>query len=160
MFDAGIGGPGHQLLTQQSVTSFTDYADSEILQDGLEGYNHRDTMNAYHDFDNFEDSDTLNTHIQPCFEMRTDGISVKPISHIVKGLSASVKGLNEEHPEMYLPGFIIHIVPEQRRSLATLWKSWKVHDREHNFKAYVANRENFKDIIVSPYMFLDHLPWR
>ncbi|KAJ8639457.1 hypothetical protein MRB53_016151 [Persea americana] len=156
----GVSGPGHQPLTHQTVTSFTDYPDSGILRDGFEGYNHGNTMNSYHDFGNFENCDTLSTRIQPFFEAGADGVSTEPISQIVDGISSSVEVSNEEHPEMYLPGFIIHILPEQTRSLVTLWKSWKIHDREHNFKAYVVNRENFKDIIVSPYMFLDHLPWR
>ena len=160
LFAAGVSGPGHQPLTHQTVTSFTDYPDSGILRDGFEGYNHGNTMNSYHDFGNFENCDTLSTRIQPFFEAGADGVSTEPISQIVDGISSSVEVSNEEHPEMYLPGFIIHILPEQTRSLVTLWKSWKIHDREHNFKAYVVNRENFKDIIVSPYMFLDHLPWR
>ncbi|KAJ0977010.1 hypothetical protein J5N97_012484 [Dioscorea zingiberensis] len=64
-----------------------------------------------------------------------------------------------ETPEMYLPGLIIHILPEQR-NLFSLWKGWSIYNREDQYNAFVADRDGFKDIIVSPYMFLDHLPWR
>ncbi|XP_072965574.1 uncharacterized protein [Typha angustifolia] len=64
-----------------------------------------------------------------------------------------------ESPEMYLPGLIIHIVPGQRIT-SPLWKIWISNDRNRDYKAFVANRESFRDIIVSPYMFLDHVPWR
>ncbi|GJY25337.1 hypothetical protein Tco_0400063 [Tanacetum coccineum] len=33
-------------------------------------------------------------------------------------------------------------------------------DAHYGYEAYVANREAFKDMIVSPSMFIDHLPWR
>ncbi|XP_068665380.1 uncharacterized protein [Aristolochia californica] len=64
-----------------------------------------------------------------------------------------------DHPEMYMPGLLIHLVPEQK-DVWTLWRSWKILEYEWNYRAYVANKVSFKDIIVSPYMFLDHLPWR
>lgn len=63
-------------------------------------------------------------------------------------------------PELYLPGLIIHIVPQKDGLRKPLWKRWRTWDRRCKFRAYVAKREAFKDIIVSPYMFLDHLPWR
>lgn len=64
-----------------------------------------------------------------------------------------------ELKEMFLPGLIIHIIPEHTNN-APLWKLCIPNGVEGAHRAYVANRENFKDIVVSPYMFLDHLPWR
>lgn len=64
-----------------------------------------------------------------------------------------------ELKEMFLPGLIIHIIPE-RTCNVPLWKICMPNGVEGTHKAYVANRENFKDLVVSPYMFLDHLPWR
>ncbi|KQJ83283.1 sn1-specific diacylglycerol lipase beta isoform X3 [Brachypodium distachyon] len=64
-----------------------------------------------------------------------------------------------EPPEMFLPGLIIHIV-RQRRGLFPLWKCWNFQEAEPPYKAVLAKRENFKDIDVSPSMFVDHLPWR
>lgn len=64
-----------------------------------------------------------------------------------------------ETPEMYLPGLIIHLLPEPK-NLFSLWRGWSIYNRDDQYNAFVADRESFKDIIVSPYMFLDHLPWR
>lgn len=64
-----------------------------------------------------------------------------------------------EFKEMFLPGLIIHITPEHTNN-APLWKLCIPYGVEGAHRAYVANRGNFKDIVVSPYMFLDHLPWR
>lgn len=61
---------------------------------------------------------------------------------------------------MFLPGLVIHLVPEKRSFHMTLWKGWRVQERANSYQAFMVNREKFKDIIVSPSMFLDHLPWR
>lgn len=156
----GVGEPSQQLLTHESGMLFSNDKDAEVLEDGFDGYNHRERINACHDFNEVDDCDPLNMYIHPNFETDSNGISCDPVSQIVDGVSSSVKVLNGEHPEMYLPGLVIHMVPEQRQSLVTLWKSWKVNAGENRLRAYIASRESFKDIIVSPFMFLDHLPWR
>ncbi|XP_020090740.1 uncharacterized protein LOC109711847 isoform X1 [Ananas comosus] len=64
-------------------------------------------------------------------------------------------------PEMYLPGLIIHIVPiPAEKGTSPFWKSWIATDSNLDYKAFVANKESFRDLVVSPYMFLDHIPWR
>ncbi|XP_024008962.1 sn1-specific diacylglycerol lipase beta isoform X2 [Eutrema salsugineum] len=68
---------------------------------------------------------------------------------------------DNEAPEMFLPGLVIHIVPEGNNLSVPIWRGWTVCDvTGGGYKAYVANRESFKEIMVSPSMFLDHLPWR
>lgn len=62
-------------------------------------------------------------------------------------------------PEMFLPGLIIHIVQDDKSFLPS-WKKWRSRDNKRGYSAFVANREQFMDIAVTPYMFLDHLPWR
>jgi len=64
-----------------------------------------------------------------------------------------------EGPEVFLAGFIIHIVPEERSNMSR-WTSWVGDGRGQDYKAFSSHRECFKDIVVSPFMFLDHLPWR
>ncbi|XP_020261472.1 uncharacterized protein LOC109837578 isoform X1 [Asparagus officinalis] len=64
-----------------------------------------------------------------------------------------------EPPEVFLAGVIILIIPEERDNSCN-WKSWIWDDRVGGYRAVLANREWFKDIVVSPFMFLDHLPWR
>ncbi|XP_031494511.1 uncharacterized protein LOC116260359 isoform X2 [Nymphaea colorata] len=79
--------------------------------------------------------------------------------HISDGES-STQPSKQEPQEVFLPGLIIHIIPESRKTFLALCKSWKGHGEDGNFRAYIASRETFKDLVVSPYMFLDHLPWR
>jgi len=72
---------------------------------------------------------------------------------------ASYREISVEPPEMFLPGLIVHMV-RQRRSLLPLWQCWNVQETEPPYKAVLAKRENFRDIVVTPSMFTDHLPWR
>lgn len=81
------------------------------------------------------------------------------VSYFLDGISSSKATSNGDPPEVYIPGQVIHILPQKGSSLP-LWKNWRVYDCEQSYKAYIVDRENFRDIIVSPYMFLDHLPWR
>lgn len=76
-----------------------------------------------------------------------------------EGHQTSYREIPVEPPEMFLAGLIVHIV-RQRRSLFPLWKCWSIQETEPPYKAVLAKRENFRDIVVTPYMFTDHLPWR
>ncbi|KAL1200329.1 hypothetical protein V5N11_034074 [Cardamine amara subsp. amara] len=67
---------------------------------------------------------------------------------------------DDEAPEMFLPGLVIHIVSEGNNMSVPIWRGWTICDVKDGYKAYVANRESFKEIMVSQSMFLDHLPWR
>ncbi|XP_010241535.1 PREDICTED: uncharacterized protein LOC104586101 isoform X2 [Nelumbo nucifera] len=96
----------------------------------------------------------------PCFENSADGVLCEnPVSAFMDHVSSS-NTQTRGPQEAYLPGLIIHIVPEQTGNYLSLWRGWRFHDSGHRYRAYIANRENFKDINVSPFMFLDHLPWR
>uniref|UniRef100_A0A0D9V936 Uncharacterized protein n=1 Tax=Leersia perrieri TaxID=77586 RepID=A0A0D9V936_9ORYZ len=67
-----------------------------------------------------------------------------------------------QSPEVYLPGLVIHLVPVKndtssfQKTRATRHKSRK----NRSYKAFIANRQDFVDLVVTPRMFLDHLPWR
>uniref|UniRef100_I1NUB9 Uncharacterized protein n=1 Tax=Oryza glaberrima TaxID=4538 RepID=I1NUB9_ORYGL len=67
-----------------------------------------------------------------------------------------------QSPEVYLPGLVIHLVPVKnhtspfQKTPVTRHKSRK----NKSYKAFIANRQDFMDLVVTPRMFLDHLPWR
>ncbi|XP_038884280.1 diacylglycerol lipase-beta isoform X3 [Benincasa hispida] len=83
------------------------------------------------------------------------------VSQIIEAVEGSEnKNSTEDFSEMYLPGLLIHIVPEERRFTLPFLNSLRCPAVTDDYKAYVASRENFKEIIVSPSMLLDHLPWR
>ncbi|KAL9264080.1 Diacylglycerol lipase-beta-like protein [Drosera capensis] len=81
------------------------------------------------------------------------------VSEFMEVVPSSKSRSDQDPPELLLPGLVIHLV-RQQRSIFPLWRGWRMQERVSRYKATVANRENFKDILVSPYMFLDHLPWR
>ncbi|XP_010999987.1 PREDICTED: uncharacterized protein LOC105107673 isoform X2 [Populus euphratica] len=83
-----------------------------------------------------------------------------PVSQFLETVPRSENGSAGERAEMFLPGLVIHMVPQQRNISMPLWKGWRFQERVRNYKAYLANRDVFKDIVVSPNMFFDHLPWR
>lgn len=83
-----------------------------------------------------------------------------PVSKFLETVPKTGDSVAGGHVEMFLPGQVIHMVPEQRDASLSLWKSLRFPGSEQTYKAYLANRETFKDIVVSPSMFLDHLPWR
>ncbi|BBG93528.1 lipase class 3 family protein, partial [Prunus dulcis] len=83
-----------------------------------------------------------------------------PVSQFMESVPRSESLTSRDPPEMYLPGLVIHIVPQPRSFDMPQCRGCAVQETTQCHKAYIANRESFKDIIVSPSMFLDHLPWR
>ncbi|VAH82676.1 unnamed protein product [Triticum turgidum subsp. durum] len=64
-----------------------------------------------------------------------------------------------QSPDVYLPGLIIHIVPI-KNGTSPLPKTLVTRHKNKSYKAFIANRRDFMDLVVTPRMFLDHLPWR
>uniref|UniRef100_A0A0A9B510 Fungal lipase-type domain-containing protein n=1 Tax=Arundo donax TaxID=35708 RepID=A0A0A9B510_ARUDO len=62
-------------------------------------------------------------------------------------------------PEVYLPGLVIHIVPV-KKGTSPLQKTVVSHQKNKSYKASIANWKDFMDLVVTPRMFLNHLPWR
>ncbi|KAL0865442.1 hypothetical protein Bca101_044560 [Brassica carinata] len=98
--------------------------------------------------------------INPFHEMAAS--TDNPVSQFMETVPTRVDDDEEEEeaPEMFLPGSVIHIVHEGNNMSVPIWRGWPICEVTHGYKAYVANRESFKEIMVSPSMFLDHLPWR
>lgn len=108
-----------------------------------------DKVDENHDaeFSNLFASDVSSSNVH-----ESQIIDIVPSSEVEEGAGSP--------QDMYLPGLVVHIVSEPKISNNALWTSWRLLDKENHFKAYIADREKFKDIIISPSMFLDHLPWR
>ncbi|KAK3204552.1 hypothetical protein Dsin_018598 [Dipteronia sinensis] len=83
-----------------------------------------------------------------------------PVSDFMDTVSRSENRSAGNPTEVFLPGLIIHIVPQRKHLNMPLWKTWRIQRTAQVHNAYIANRESFTDIVVSPSMFLDHLPWR
>lgn len=66
----------------------------------------------------------------------------------------------KSHSEMFMPGLIIHLVPANSEKLP-LWQGWSRKEQQRcQHQAVIKDRKSFQDIVVSPSMFLDHMPWR
>ncbi|KAG5231942.1 hypothetical protein OIU78_015081 [Salix suchowensis] len=106
--------------------------------------------------------DTIDDNCENPFYDNTSVINSldDPISQFLETVPRSENGSAGDRAEMFLPGLVIHMVPQQRHTSMPLWKGWRFQESVRNYKAYIANRDVFKDIVVSPNMFLDHLPWR
>uniref|UniRef100_A0A1D1XF56 Sn1-specific diacylglycerol lipase alpha n=2 Tax=Anthurium amnicola TaxID=1678845 RepID=A0A1D1XF56_9ARAE len=147
-FNAGIGEHDQEFLSRDS-SSLIDDNGAETLEDDAVDVSSQQILDL---------ANATNSSNMACFSGSDDLISLEDrssLDHTTSSIQVSIG----ETPEMFLPGLIIHVVPE-RQSILPLWTSWKVQDRKHGYRAFIANRENFKDILVTPYMFLDHLPWR
>lgn len=129
----------------------TSTAVSEGQHQGFSLWNEADNNDSVIEIDDGEFTNSIATTVNT----RDD-----PISQFMETVPRSENGSAGDPPELYLPGLIIHMVPHQRGSHTSLWKCCTVLEKAQSYKAYIANRESFKDIIVSPSMFLDHLPWR
>jgi len=66
----------------------------------------------------------------------------------------------DDPPEVFLPGLVIHLIRLHRGIKLPLWKHDGAREEKPPYRAILADRENFKEILISPNMFLDHLPWR
>ncbi|GJM92180.1 hypothetical protein PR202_ga08619 [Eleusine coracana subsp. coracana] len=72
------------------------------------------------------------------------------------GTTSSSEG---QSPEVYLPGLVIHIVPV-KKGTSPMQKTVMTRHKNKSYKALIADRKDFMDLVVTPRMFLDHLPWR
>ncbi|KAK9671342.1 hypothetical protein RND81_12G023400 [Saponaria officinalis] len=103
-------------------------------------------------------SDLLDDFINPF--TTNDNRVEDPVSEFLEGVPSSVSRSSDDPPEVFLPGLVIHLIRLHRGINFPLLKGWGFHGKEPPYRAIVADRENFNDIIISPYMFFDHLPWR
>lgn len=125
-----------------------------------------DNFNLWHDMemdessdDNHDGNDTSTSFSNSLYWSPDDANSCDNlVSQFMEAMPSRKDESSENFREMFLPGTVIHIVPEKKD--IPVYKRWGTPDAQTRYEAYVANREAFMDIIVSPSMFIDHLPWR
>lgn len=128
---------------------FPVWSDVDAIVTSYDETNHSDSLD---DFTNpFYDASPVNVNLPPG----------DPVSEFMDVVPSSVSGPARDVSEVFLPGLVIHIQPQKNSFQMPLSKWWRTtHEDSSKYKAFIADRESFKDIIVSPSMFLDHLPWR
>ncbi|KAI3818583.1 hypothetical protein L1987_12395 [Smallanthus sonchifolius] len=131
------------------------------VQEPDEDFNPRHDMNIYDSADDYRDRDSSNRLSNPFYESpdaETSRDSV--VSQFMQAMPSQKDESSENFREMFLLGTVIHIIPENKSFNTPIYKRWGTPASQCGYEAYVANREAFMDMIVSPSMFIDHLPWR
>lgn len=98
----------------------------------------------------------------------SDGPSDGSSGHSVVGSinssdeEAGGKLLKRYRSEMYLPGQVLHILREEKPAVSwwsSFWNAWQA-ENDSNYSAVVVDRNEFRDLVISPSMFIDHMPWK
>ncbi|XP_031406330.1 uncharacterized protein LOC116214946 [Punica granatum] len=83
-----------------------------------------------------------------------------PVSEFLETVPEPDNSSDQDPAELFIPGLVIHIVPKKNNFLIPMWRGWGAQETAESFRVYVADRQSFRDMVVCPSMFLDHLPWR
>ncbi|KAL2900756.1 Sn1-specific diacylglycerol lipase alpha [Bienertia sinuspersici] len=73
-----------------------------------------------------------------------------PVTRFLEAVPSSVSRSPGDPPEVFLPGVVIHLIRKQRGISLPLLKGWGAQEMESPYKAIIADRENFKEILISP----------
>ncbi|GKB39101.1 hypothetical protein Tco_0884043, partial [Tanacetum coccineum] len=124
----------------------------------------RRSFNLWHDmhmYDSSDDGNDSSYRLSNNFDQSRNSVNSRAsfVSLFMEAMPSQKEESSENFKEMFLAGTVIHIVPEKKNVDIPLYKRWATPDAQCGYEAYVANREVFKDMIVSPSMFIDHLPW-
>lgn len=125
----------------------------------------REDFNLWHDmhmYDSSDDGNDSSYRLSNNFDQSRDSVNSRAsfVSQFMEAMPSQKDESSENFKEMFLPGIVVHIVPEKKNVNIPLYKRWGTSDAQCGYEAYVANREAFKDMTVSLSMFIDHLPWR
>ncbi|XP_015887067.3 uncharacterized protein LOC107422170 isoform X2 [Ziziphus jujuba] len=136
---------------------------SENLNESENDSKESEEQDQKFDLWNASDGEDILTETDPNEFLNPFATEVNALGDSMSQFMETVPSVNlssGDPPELYLPGLVIHMVPQPRSVHKSLQNGCGFRARERCHKAYIADRESFKDIIVSPSMFLDHLPWR
>ena len=64
--------------------------------------------------------------------------------------------------EMYLPGQVLHIVrvEDPAHSWPSAFRNTCKAECQGHFQAFVVDRNEFQNVVISSSMFVDHMPWK
>ncbi|GJV74657.1 hypothetical protein Tco_1506241 [Tanacetum coccineum] len=124
----------------------------------------REDFNLWHDmhiYDSSNDGNDSSYILSNNFDQSRNSVNSRASFVTIMKLMPSQKDESSKNfKEMFLAVTVIHIVPKKKIVDIPLYKRWATPDAYYGYEALVANQEAFKDMIVSPSMFIDHLPWR
>jgi len=143
-------------LGRSRMTTASDGGKCTVVSRGFSDVSHSGEASSAHRENGIREDD---------FYERGEGYRLPRFNNDTELTSASndhlstVSSSEGQSPEVYLPGLVVHIVPV-KKSTSPLQKTTVTHRKNKSYKAFIANRKDFMDLVVTPRMFLDHLPWR
>jgi hypothetical protein len=159
-----INTPKHRVSSTAAINYELGRSRMTTVSDG------RKSMVAYRGFMDVSHCGEGNAHVDSQFReddlYECGGAYRSPHSNDGPGLmSASddhmitISSSEGQSPEVYLPGLVVHVVPV-KKGASPLQKTIVTRQKNKSYKAFIACRKDFMDLVVTPRMFLDHLPWR
>ncbi|CAD6228680.1 unnamed protein product [Miscanthus lutarioriparius] len=159
-----INTPKHRVSSTAAINYELGRSRMTTVSDG------RKSMVAYRGFMDVLHCGEGNAHVDSQFReddlYECGGAYRSPHSNDGPGLmSASddhmitISSSEGQSPEVYLPGLVVHVVPV-KKGASPLQKTIVTRQKNKSYKAFIACRKDFMDLVVTPCMFLDHLPWR
>lgn len=141
-------------LGRSRMTTGSDGRKSIVASHGIMDVSHCGEGNAHID-SQFREDDLYDCGGPP-HSHSNDGPGLMSASddHIV-----TISSSEGQSPEVYLPGLVVHVVPV-KKGASPLQKTFVKRQKNKSYKAFIACRKDFMDLVVTPRMFLDHLPWR
>ncbi|KAI5073158.1 hypothetical protein GOP47_0011171, partial [Adiantum capillus-veneris] len=157
----------HELLDKENVLCVNagrdennDDEESEVLfRDNIE--EHRDPCTSH----SVVEDDVKHSTGDICSIIESGQIGEAPLHResnaMAQTLCACHFGEHDDYCEIFMPGLIVHIVPESQSRSSPSWDFWgKKVQQGHQHRAFIKDRTDFQNLVISTSMFLDHMPWR
>jgi hypothetical protein len=142
-------------LGRSRITTVSDGRKSVVASCGFMDVSHRGEGNPH-----------INSHFLEDGLCECGGGHISPHSNDGPGLTSASDGCiitisssEGQSPEVYLPGLVVHVVPV-KKGASPLQNTIVTRQKNKSYKALIARRRDFMDLVVTHHMFLDHLPWR
>ncbi|ONM35523.1 Sn1-specific diacylglycerol lipase alpha [Zea mays] len=142
-------------LGRSRITTVSDGRKSVVASCGFMDVSHRGEGNPH-----------INSHFLEDGLFECGGGHISPHSNDGPGLTSASDGCiitisssEGQSPEVYLPGLVVHVVPV-KKGASPLQNTIVTRQKNKSYKALIARRRDFMDLVVTHHMFLDHLPWR
>lgn len=142
-------------LGRSRITTVSDGRKSVVASCGFMDVSHRGEGNPH-----------INSHFLEDGLCECGGGHISPHSNDGPGLTSAsddciitISSSEGQSPEVYLPGLVVHVVPV-KKGASPLQNTIVTRQKNKSYKALIARRRDFMDLVVTHHMFLDHLPWR
>ncbi|KAI5599613.1 hypothetical protein BDE02_02G207500 [Populus trichocarpa] len=131
----------HSAATTVEELDHKDYVGSKKADHSYSLWNELDRTNSGGDTDddNFENPFYDKTAVMNSLD--------DPVSQFLETVPRAENESAGDDAEMFLPGLVIHMVPQQRHVSMPFWKGWSVQESVRNYNAYLATEKSLKILL-------------